>query len=123
MNGFEYLDKVNKMINLEPQARKEKMKITPGEWHRSDSCFEQFSTYRNTRTGGRAFITAGESGLDLIANVQGATQEEAEANARLIAAAPKMLDLLKELRKFTFEAETPNICRQIDAILAKVEVK
>ena len=59
---------------------------TKGWWEVTDSAFTRCTTYRGKQTGGRAFVTTSDT-LDLVAEAQGDTQEEAEANAKLIAAA------------------------------------
>ncbi|KKL87953.1 hypothetical protein LCGC14_1929560 [marine sediment metagenome] len=72
------------------------MEFTKGEWKVTDSAFSRYTTYRSNRTGGRAFVTVTED-LEQVAEAQGSTQEEAEANAHLIAAAPAMYEALKTL--------------------------
>jgi len=74
------------------------MNYTKGEWTVTDSAFERFHTYRSKRTGARIFVTTGME-LDEIAEVQGDTEEEAQANANLIAAAPDMYEALKLYQK------------------------
>ena len=72
------------------------MEYTKGDWKVTESAFNRFTTYRSKRSGGRIFVTFGEE-LGMIAEVQGDTQEEADANARLIAAAPDMYEALEAI--------------------------
>jgi hypothetical protein len=72
-------------------------KHTPGPWH---FCGSQYSasdkpavTARNTGTG---YLTP-EGWHYVIPAIDGATNEQAEANARLIAAAPDLLSALAAL--------------------------
>ena len=71
------------------------MNYTKGDWEITDSAFSRFTTYRKHRTGGRTFVTTLLS-RELIAEAQGDTQEEAEANAHLIAASPDMYEALRQ---------------------------
>ena len=73
------------------------MNYTKGEWKVTDSAFSRFTAYRGRKQGGRTFVTTALN-LNQIAEAQGDTQEEAEANAHLIAAAPDMYEALKEIR-------------------------
>ena len=82
---------------------------TQGEWKRSDTCFVRWTTYRGKATGGRAFITNSESGL--IAEVQGDTQEEAQANANLISAAPDMYEALREIKELLTKNEAAKLVK------------
>ena len=75
------------------------MNNTKGEWKVTDSAFSRFTTYRGKRQGGRTFVTTALN-LNQVAEAQGDTQEEAEANAHLIAAAPDMYEALKALLRW-----------------------
>ena len=68
------------------------MDYTKGEWKTSDSGFARYSTFGRTVNGARKFVVNGSIGI--IAEAQGETQEEAEANANLIASAPKQNEAL-----------------------------
>lgn len=94
------------------------MEYTKGEWAVTNTAFERFSTFRGKRTGARTFVTNGFE-LDEIAEVQGDTEEEAEANAHLIAAAPDMYQALKELQKDQIVEQMDNI----EEALRKAESK
>ena len=81
------------------------MKHTPAPWHKADS--------RQVKRGdGSIIATAWYFG-----NKGCVSKEEAEANNHLIAAAPDMYNLLKELR------ETVNLAavEMIDKVLSKAE--
>ena len=94
------------------------MNNTKGEWKVTDSAFSRFTTYRGKRQGGRTFVTTALN-LNQVAEAQGDTQEEAEANAHLIAAAPDMYEALKNLSNYPAES-----VRQIAQMaLAKAEGK
>ncbi len=69
------------------------MEITKGNWEVSDSGFVRYSTFGRTTTGARKFVVNADIGI--IAEAQGDTQEEADANANLIAAAPRLYTELK----------------------------
>jgi len=71
------------------------MSFTKGEWKVSESGFARYSTFGRTKTGARAFVVGEE--LDIIAEAQGDTEEEAQANAHLIASAPAMAKSGREL--------------------------
>ncbi len=57
---------------------------TPGPWH-----------IGHARAHGECFITSATGKLTIANSVWGADNAEAEANARLIAAAPELLEALK----------------------------
>ena len=59
--------------------------VTKGNWKVSSIGVARCIFYRGKRTGGRSFVV--NKALDIIATAEGDTQEEAEANAKLIAAA------------------------------------
>lgn len=90
------------------------MNYTKGEWKVTDSGFQRFSTSRRNREGGRRFVT--DDNLGLIAEVQGDTQEEADANARLISVAPKLLEVLKKIIDSPIGEELPNKNELLDLI-------
>ena len=69
------------------------MEYTEGEWNVNDVGFERYSKYRKTVTGGKSFVV--NTSLGMIASCEGDSQEESEANAHLIAAAPDMYEALK----------------------------
>lgn len=69
------------------------MNYTKGEWKLNDTAFSRYSTYRGKVSGARTFVV--NEGLEQIAEAQGSTQIEAEANAHLIAAAPEMYEACK----------------------------
>ena len=96
------------------------MNYSKGEWEVTDSGFNRFTTYRNKRTGGRIFVTFGED-LELIAEVQGDSQEEAEANAHLIAAAPELYEAMKEIAEM--KILPVSYIEVAKNIVAKAEVK
>ena len=100
---------------------------TPGPWKVSD-------TWRSDGLAGETWHVKIESGHELIvpANALGATEEKAQANARLIAAAPELLELLKEIHNF-FETgprrlsadalrdDAETFGRAIERLIAKAE--
>lgn len=73
------------------------MEITKGNWEVSDSGFVRYSTFGRTTTGARKFVVNADIGI--IAEAQGDTQEEADANANLIAAAPAQNAALERARE------------------------
>ena len=110
------------------------MEYTEGEWNVTNSAFSRWNTFRGKRTGARTFVTANGIELDQVAEVQGDTDEEAEANAHLISAAPNCYKELKEsniclillLERLTKPEEIKAIKDQINnnnKVLAKAEGK
>jgi hypothetical protein len=67
---------------------------TKGEWRVTNTAFARWDTYRGKRLGARTFVTVGIE-VDQVAEVHGDTDEECEANAHLIAAAPQLYETLK----------------------------
>lgn len=76
------------------------MKHTPGPWRVS---VEKYPEPRKVKVG------TGEDGWWGVASAFGDTQEEAEANARLIAAAPDMLEALTTLVHRVQKMEGPQM--------------
>jgi len=66
-------------------GRKGAEMITKEDWSISHSGFDKGSSYGGKLSGNRVYII--NQDLEIIATVEGDTQEEAEANAHLIAAA------------------------------------
>jgi hypothetical protein len=60
---------------------------TPGPWN------IQFSSGNNGQGG---YVHRLQSGITIIQHLNGTTEKEIHANARLIAAAPELLDILKD---------------------------
>lgn len=88
------------------------MDITKGDWAHTESAFGRFNTYRGKRTGARTFVTVGIE-LNQVAEVHGDTDEEAEANAKLIAVAPRMAKLLEYLTTNGWNAGVSEEAREI----------
>ena len=91
------------------------MGYTEGDWEVTDTAFVRYSSYRGKSTGARTFVT---SNLALVAEVQGDTPEEAEANARLIAAAPKLLEALKKIAPWLMISSSGKMMAKDEAIYA-----
>lgn len=95
-------------------------KHTPGPWESgSNPKADQFGS------NGIVVRPTGEFPHGLwIADCGFAHDEKAIANARLIAAAPEMLNTLKDVRAYLFEKRSdPAYLRCIDIVLAKAEGK
>ena len=73
------------------------------------------------RTKGKGRPTVIYAGPFSFQSLGGRTEEEADANARLIAAAPEMLKLLKWYHKTASKEGRENFHKQIHAVIAKVE--
>jgi len=69
---------------------------TPGPWKPAMQHSQQLVTIPDKTHGWRCLVVETSNG-DIIARAYGATPEIAEANARLIAAAPELLDALENL--------------------------
>ncbi len=69
---------------------------TKGEWKVTDVAFTRYFSYYGKKSGARCFITVTDN-LIQVAEAQGDTQEEAEANAHLIAQSPRMAKFLENL--------------------------
>jgi len=80
------------------------MGYTKGEWSTTNSAFARWATYRGKITGARTFVTVGIE-LDQIAEVQGDTDEECEANAHLIASAPELYEALTKAQTYIARKE------------------
>lgn len=76
------------------------MKHTETPWAHTESGFAQFTTFRGKRTGGRTYIT---KELDIIAEVQGSSDDEAEFNAEFIVKACNYHDRLMSMLKLVTE--------------------
>lgn len=79
---------------------------TPGPWHVYDSRFREVN--------GAIMDAAGNK----VASAHGPTTEELEANARLIAAAPELLEALRRATALLAGGPTRDFCR---AAIAKAE--
>jgi hypothetical protein len=94
-------------------------KHTPGPWTACDN--NGYSIWRVTSFGYRA-----NSASRTVAEVVG-DSAETEANARLIAAAPETLELLRDVRRYVADANLRGEgyaeidLKAIDALLAKIE--
>jgi len=62
------------------------MGYTKGKWEVTDTAFTRYTLYYGKKSGARTFITDGIN-LSEVAEVQGDTDTEAEANAKLIVSA------------------------------------
>jgi hypothetical protein len=91
---------------------------TPGEW----TTYVEASGKRWIRSP-RFFICELGSAPELEPiETYDAHSERLDADARLIAAAPEMLEALKAVHKCYFlHSEYPKICEQVDAAIAKAE--
>lgn len=99
-------------------------KFTPGPW--------AYNTSRDY-DGGRPWIIWGPNGPGRGATAHVAPwcppypghgdYEETKANARLIATAPELFDLIKELREYLisekYESDRVYLCEKIDTLLTK----
>ena len=78
-------------------------KHTPGPWH------VMYSNQHITSAGGlsvrRIMIHGGKPGGIHHQNVAQCLNEQAEANARLIAAAPELLAALEQIKRLSLEAD------------------
>lgn len=88
-------------------------KHTPGPWLvvKCDGGFRAFDTDDWTIIGQNKIVPALVWG--------GVAFEEGKANARLIAAAPEMLEALQAARSILDEQISPNACAMADAAIAK----
>jgi hypothetical protein len=92
------------------------MSHTPGPW-----------TYREGYRGTEEYVV--QRGHEGGFVVEGLSKERAEADARLIAAAPELLEVLKAARRAISEVENPRQLQVVktlaalDAAIAKAEGK
>jgi hypothetical protein len=92
-------------------------KHTPGPWRiKSDPMhFDTLTTVEGGAIGARKPF-----GVQMIVQVGGDSDfHEAEANARLIAAAPDLLKALKKARRFVLSSDEP-VCTELDDIDAAI---
>jgi hypothetical protein len=95
-------------------------KHTPGPWQTlPEEADKAYIRVRGTRLGSR-YKVANVVTLDY-AGVHPREAEETRANARLIAAAPELLDALRAARKFVVSSHDPvgDELQRIDAAIAK----
>lgn len=74
-------------------------KHTPKPWHAARMNSTTINVVPHRIHGFRAMLVGGSDG-QVVAHTFGKTAEETEANARLIAAAPDLLDAIKPLLSF-----------------------
>src|SRR3990167_911349 len=99
-------------------------KHTPGPWHYHYEGFNQMSVYSNVQT------KCGSKGVVNHLSFYAGGEDEQKANARLIAAAPEILFMLKEARDFISEEainydpipeSLPSILDDINSAIDKAE--
>jgi len=94
--------------------------VTKGDWNCTESAFARFTTFRGKRTGARTFVTTGIE-LDQIAEVQGDTEEEAEANANLIVSAVRACKEINPDNPQAVAESIGDMCEALKAITAQFE--
>jgi hypothetical protein len=92
---------------------------TPGPWRRSNGWSPTFSVVDHENIYGPAPV--GVVAKVVRASQDGVYSDEKEANARLIAAAPEMYELLTELADSTDDLMRRNLAADAVDLLAKLD--
>ena len=90
-------------------------KHTPGPWRIS---YGQYGMKRDSR---QYIVSESNKAVASVLSPNRKNPRERAANARLIAAAPKMLEVLKIARAHVSPALQPNIYKMMDDAIAKAE--
>lgn len=98
------------------------MKHTPGEWHLSHSPVT--ARKLSNRLGFGRYYKSVKNRLSIggtiISTAYGNIAEEAEANAKLIAAAPELLEVLRRVRKWHMDRQVLSYpVDEIEAVINK----
>jgi len=83
------------------------MKHTPGPWNIQDLT-KTWNGKEGDWHGGFRLAASDNCCLGIIGHVDARYKHQAKANAHLIAAAPEILEALKEITQHAFDDDTPN---------------